>query len=153
MKNPISLNVDGHVENSNDTKEISFEEFKKISKGDVVFFGENEKGIVANTLTRSVYLEGARKQIYPSDLIKPFFMKKAPIKETLQQATPPTEQKQATVKKPVKAPVNPMMQKLESLLVRFPEFKAFILDRGASGTTTPDEIEGEILMILASESI
>ena len=142
----------GYVEvKDNDAEKFSDENFKKISKGDTVFFGDNEHGIVHDTLSKSVYLEGSRKQIYPSDLRPPYFSKATPPKkETLQEQAAPQEQKLAAVKKPVKTPVNPMMFKLQSLLVRYPQYKAFILKEASSGLNTVEEIEGEILMMGAN---
>ncbi len=149
MSNPMNVKIDGHVEQGNDTNQITQEQFNSIESGDTVFLKDGKTGVMKHRLSRSIYLTDKKQTtVYPEDLMPPYFLKKSkPKKETLQQQTAPTDQKQAAIKKPVKAPVDPMMLKLQSLLVRYPNYKDFILKQGATGTTTTEEIEGEILMM------
>ncbi len=144
----MNVKINGHVENA-DSTQITKEQFNAIKSGDTVFLKNGENGVMRHRLTRSIYLSDKnRTQVYPEDLRPPFFLAKSePKQETLQQETAPKEQLKTEVKKTVKAPVNPMMLKLQSLLVRYPGHKDFIMREAATGTTTVEEIEGEILMM------
>ena len=150
MNDPMSVKIDGHVENI-DSTQITKEQFNAIKSGDTVFLKNGENGVMRHRLTRSIYLSDKnRTQVYPEDLRPPFFLAKSePKKETLQQETVPTEQKQATVKKPVKA----TNTRLDNLLKKYPKHTALIQKEFKVIGVSYDDIEGLVLMTEAAEAV
>ncbi len=153
MSDPMNVKINGHVENA-DSTQITKEQFNAIKSGDTVFLKNGETGVMRHRLTRSIYLSDKnRTQVYPEDLRPPYFLKKSePKKETLQQVTVPTEQKQATVKKTVEIPVK-SKTRLDLLIEKYPRHTTLIQREFKIIGVSYDDIEAIVLMTEAAEAV
>ncbi len=150
MNDPINIKIDGHVENGNDTDQISQKEFNSLKSGDKVFLKNGKTGIMKHRLSKSIYLDDKKQTIiYPEDLISK--EKAQPKKETLQQAAPAKQKLKTEVKKPVEIPKK-TKSRLDLLIEKYPGQKALILEEFKTIGVGYAEIEGACLMAEAAEA-